>query len=338
MKDLKFICAQPDDAYYTWQVHLWIESLRQIGHSDKAIVLIYIPDFREKNTKWQQIIDLYPETEFVFYKDVNKISRYFGVYIPVLRPYVLGRYFKEHPEMKDKAVMYCDSDVLFTDKFDISKFIDDEVNYLSDTNSYINASYFDSKVKDVLPAKLEEYKTRDILAETTKIVGITREIAEKHNLHSGGAQYLLKNIDHTFWEKVLGDCIMIRTHLMSVNRQFFKDESAGFQSWCADMWAVLWNLWLREQETLNIPELEFSWSSDPIEKVHRLGILHNAGITERQMPGYPAFYKGVYHTGKDPFQDTHLDTVFSSEEARKKGTHYYVTKMIELKNKYNLNY
>ena len=50
MKDLRFICVQPDDTYFTWQVHLWLESLKEIGHSDKAIVLIYIPTNRAKNT------------------------------------------------------------------------------------------------------------------------------------------------------------------------------------------------------------------------------------------------------------------------------------------------
>jgi hypothetical protein len=40
--------------------------------------------------------------------------------------------------------------------------LDDDVNYLSDTNSYINAKYFDSKVNQVLPEKLEEYKNRDV--------------------------------------------------------------------------------------------------------------------------------------------------------------------------------
>ena len=38
MKDLRFICAQPDDTYYTWQVQLWLESLKEIGEIDKAIV------------------------------------------------------------------------------------------------------------------------------------------------------------------------------------------------------------------------------------------------------------------------------------------------------------
>lgn len=337
-KELKFICAQPDDVYYTWQVHLWIESLKQIGHSDKAIILVFTPDFRQKNDKWQKIVDLYPEAEFVFYKDEHKVSNLLPMYIPVLRPYCLMRYFNEHPDMINKAVFYCDSDIIFTEKFNVDDYLNDEVCYLSDTNSYINASYFDSKVNDVLPEKLEEYKTRDILSEVASLIGINREIAEKNNLHSGGAQYLLKNINGKFWEKVIGDCINIRRYLQNVNAKFFKDENTGFQSWCADMWAVLWNLWLREQETKNIKEMDFAWSSDFIEKLETTTILHNAGIVGKNANGYPAFYKGHYHSGENPFADMHIYEVFNSDESKKYCTHRYASKLIDLKNKYNLNY
>lgn len=338
MKELKFICAQPDDVYYTWQVHLWVESLKKLGHSNKAIVLVFTPSFREKSDKWQKIVNLYPETEFVFYKDEeNMVSGKLGVYIPVLRPYCLMRYFKDNPGMKDDAVFYCDSDIVFTEKFDISEFINDDVCYLSDTNSYINARYFDSKVKDVLPEKLEEYKTKDVLSETASIVGITREICEKNNDHSGGAQYLLKNIDYTFWERMIQDTLYIRIHLQNVNREFFQNENKGFQSWCADMWALLWQIWKRGQETKVVPELEFSWSSDSINKLNRTTILHNAGIVGDDM-GYPAFFKGKYHLGRDPFEDKHLYDVYENEQSKKYCTHYYVTQLIELKNKYKLNY
>jgi hypothetical protein len=339
MKDLKFICAQPDDAYYTWQVHLWLESLRKIGHSDKAIVLIFTPSFRPVSTKWQKIIDLYPESEFVFYKDEqNEVSQKLGIYIPVLRPFCLRNYFKEHPEMEKKAVFYCDSDVVFTDKLDVEKFLDDDVSYLSDTNSYINASYFDSKIRDVLPAKLEEYKTKDILSETCAIAGITREICEKNNLHSGGAQYLLKNIDWKFWDKMIQDTLYIRIHLMNINREFFESENKGFQSWCADMWALLWQLWERGQETKVVPEMEFSWSSDPISKLDRTAILHNAGVVADNMGTYKAFYKGKYHTGTDPLKDPHIYEVLDSEESKKFCTHHYVKQLVELKERYNLQY
>ena len=338
MKDLRFICVQPSDNYFVWQVHLWLESLKNIGHSDKATVLVFNPKGRPKNTKWQQIVNLYPEAEFVFYDDLHNINNLIRIYIPIIRPYCLMRYFKENPEMETKAVFYCDSDVIFTKEFNIDKFRDDDVCYLSNTNSYINASYFDSKIKDVLSNKLEEYKKRDILQETTALANINREIAEKNNMHSGGAQYFLKNVDSQFWEKVLGDCIQIRLHLQTVNKQFFENESKGFQSWCADMWAVLWNLWFNNLETKVVLEMDFAWATDPIQKLDKIGILHNAGIVSERGNGYPAFYKGKYNTGQDPLKDLYLQEVLNNEESKKYCTHYYLTKLFEIKQKYNINY
>jgi len=338
MKDLKFIQSCPDDNYYLWQVHTWLESLRNIGKSDRAISLIFTPDFREFNNKWKELEALYPESEFFYVKDVDKVSKLLGMYIPVLRPYCLMKYFNEHQEMVNKAVFYCDCDVVFTEQFNIDAYIDDDINYLSDTNSYINASYFDSKINDVKPDRLEEYKNIDVLAGATSLVGITREMAEKHNLHSGGAQYLLKNIGGSFWEKIMGDCLMIKTYLGNINKQFFENESRGFQSWCADMWAVLWNLWLREQETLVIPEMEFAWSSDNISKLSRVGILHNAGIVSNSQGEIPTFYKGFYHGNKNPFDDPHLNYVLNDERSKTLCNHYYLQQMFNVKNKYNLNY
>jgi hypothetical protein len=340
MNDFKFVCAQPDDAYYTWQVHLWLESLKELNLCNKAIVLVYIPGFRLPNKKWKEIEALYPEAEFAYYRDSeNEITKYLGIYIPVLRPWVLEKYWRDHPEMKDETVVYIDCDTYLTDKLKIDHLIEDDINYLSDTNSYINAKYFDSKLKDVLPAKLEDYKKIDVLGDLAKVIGISREIAEANNEHSGGAQYILKNIDADFWADVKKDCITIRSYLMAINKQYFESENKGFQSWCADMWAVLWNLWKRERTTRNAKELEFSWASDPIEKVYRLGIFHNAGITTDNMGGTPCFYKGKYHQGRDPFTDIEqLTLVHDDARSKKMGTWFYTDKLLKLKAKYNVNY
>ena len=338
MKDLKYVCVQPDDQYYTWQVHMWLESLKNRGEVDKAVVLIFTPKDREVNKKWKQVTDLYPEAEFHFYKDEHDVSQLLGIYIPVLRPYTLWRHWKEHPELSDKAIFYCDSDVLFTEAFDVQKYIDDDVCYLSDTQSYIGASYFDSKVRDVLPDKLEEYKTRDILAEIGSVVGISREEAEQKDKDSGGAQYLLKNIDAAFWNKVMNDCILIRSYLQRINKEFFENENKGFQSWCADMWAVLWNLWVREKEVKVIDEMGFSWAPDPLEKLKTHPIFHNAGIVATQMDGYACFYKGKYHNNGDPTKDPHLEVVLNDEKSQKRCTWFYANELKKLSNKYNLNY
>ena len=339
MKDLKFICAQPDDTYYTWQVHMWLESLKEIGQIHNAIVLVYTPQKRLFNDKWDQITKLYPEAEFNFYKDEQgDLSNLIGIYIPVLRPWLLWKYWSDRPEMSEHAVFYCDSDILWTDKFNIDEYIQDDVCYLSDTNSYINAQYFDSKVHQVLPEKLEEYKARDVLSEIGSVIGISRQLAEDNNENSGGAQYLIKSVDVSFWSKVMNDCILIRTYLQKINREFFKDENAGYQSWCADMWSVLWNLWVKDQETKVIPEMGFAWGPDPLTKLETHPIYHNAGIVATEQGGYTCFYKGKYHSGTNPMTDPHLDVVLNNEKSMKHCTGYYAKKLNELKIKYNLIY
>ena len=347
MKDLNFICCQPDDSYYTWQVHLWLENLKTLGYVEKAIVLIYVPKDRKYNSKWDKIISLYPEAEFVVYEDEHNVSSKLGIYIPVLRPYMLWRYFSENPDMQNKAILYYDCDVLLTEKFDISNFIEDDVCYLSDTKSYINATYFDSKIKDVKPDKLEEYKKRDVLNEISGVVGINRQICELNNDNSGGAQYLLKNINADFWKKVMDDCINIRINFMAINKQFFESENKGYQGWCADMWAVLYNLWLNKKETRIIPEMDFAWATDPIEKLKKCTIFHNAGVSvsidrikneKGEMIERPYFYKGKYIGGQDPIKDPHLEKVLTSTESQKLCTWWYADKLKELYNKYKINY
>jgi hypothetical protein len=339
-KELKFVTIFMDDAYFTWQCHMWLESLREIGMSDKAIVLIFTPKFRQQNkTKFQQIIDLYPEVECNWYKDEEGIvSSKIGTYIPIIRPWTAMKYWQDHPEMKDKAVLYCDSDILFTKNFNIDHLLDDDIIYCSDTNSYINATYFDSKIKDVLPEKLEEYKTIDVLDTASRMAGINRQICEKNNMHSGGTQYLFKNIDVDYWRVVYETIIPTLQYLRGINRQYFASESKGYQSWTIDMWLVLWELWRRGQETKVVKELDFCWVHDQISKLDKMGIYHNAGATNEGTDDFPIFYKGKYHQGSNPMVDPHLDKILNNEKSMKHCTGYYVKKMDELRNKYKLVY
>ena len=177
-----------------------------------------------------------------------------------------------------------------------------------------------------------------MLSEIGSVIGISRQLAEDNNENSGGAQYLLKNVDVSFWSKVMNDCILIRTYLQKINREFFKDENAGYQSWCADMWSVLWNLWVKDQETKVIPEMGFAWGPDPVTKLETHPIYHNAGIVATEQGGYPCFYKGKYHSGTNPMTDPHLDVVLNNEKSMKHCTGYYAKKLNELKIKYNLIY
>jgi len=339
-KDLKFITACPDDTYYTWQVHLWLESLKKIGKSKDAIILLFVPYGRAHNPKWGKIADLYPEAEFNVYQDTNdEIStKYINIYIPILRPYVMHKYFLENPKMSEKAIFYCDSDILFSSDFNVDAFKDDDINYLSDTNSYINITYFDGKWKDAIPSKQEEFKSLDVISMLGSLIGIDRSVAEKYKDHSGGAQYLLKNVNAAYWFKVMKDCIIIRKYLQKLNNDFFENESKGYQSWCSDMWAVLWNLWYLKQETKVIPEMGFAWATDLVEKLKTHPILHNAGITNNVMGNLIAFYKGEYHKGSDPTVDPHLEEILANDNSKKYCTWLYAKELKTLKEKYNLNY
>ncbi len=89
-----------------------------------------------------------------------------------------------------------------------------------------------------------------------------------------------------------------------------------------------------------VPEMEFAWSSDNIEKLDKpnIGILHNAGIVGKLQGDIPVFHKGDYHKGDNPFNDPHLYEVYNNEKSKTLCNWYYVSKLIELKNKYMRDY
>lgn len=332
------VVANPDDSYFVWQCHLYVESCLEAGFEAEQIhILLYKPTWREANPKWDMLRELYPTLNIFLYEDKG-VQGYLSVYIPVLRPHILWQHFNRFPELKEKTIIYTDCDILWIKGLDITKFFDDNTNYISEASSYLNHSYLRGKEKDVLHEKAEEFSQIDVVKHLCAIVGISEDVLIKNNNNTGGVQYILKNIDAAFWKKVEEDVIAIRVYLLEVNRLYFKDENSGYQSWCSDLFAVLWNLWLRDQETKVIPELNFAWSTDPIERLDTTTILHNAGIVSEIGNGYPAFYKGKYHHGSNPMEDPYLDVILNNKESQKYCTWFYAKKLKELSHKYNLVY
>lgn len=332
------ITAQPDDQYFIWQNHLYIEScLKQGFNQDQIHILLYKPKNRQFNNNWNKLKEIYPDISIFLYEDKG-VQQFLGVYIPILRPHILWQHFEVYPELNDKTIIYTDSDILWLDSLNIDHLLLDNINYVSDASSYLNYSYFENKYKQVFPEKLEEAKSVDFLKEVCNIVGIDKKIVIDNNNNTGGVQYILKNIDADFWKKVETDVLKIRLYLQQVNKIYFKNENDGIQSWCADLWAVQFNLWYRNLETKVVKELDFAWATEPIEKLNSCTIYHNAGVTGKYMNDIPYFYKGAYHTGQNPLLDEHLETVINNEQSKKYCTWYYTNKLLELKNKYNINY
>jgi hypothetical protein len=98
-----------------------------------------------------------------------------------------------------------------------------------------------------------------------------------------------EELSHRFWEKVYIDCESL---YLNVNKMIADDKpSHAIQIWCADMWAVLWNLWFFDREVKVSPKLHFSWATSNIQDWTNNPIYHNAGVTGDNMK---MFYKGGY--------------------------------------------
>ncbi len=101
------------------------------------------------------------------------------------------------------------------------------------------------------------------------------------NSNSGGAQYIMKNVNWKYWEYVEQDSENLFKEITELNTQK-KAADPNYhelQIWCADMWAVLWNGWLAGNETKVVPEMDFSWATDLSNRWDETTIYHNAGAT-----------------------------------------------------------
>ena len=332
------ITAQPDDFYFLWQNHLYIESCLERGFTEDQIhILLYKPTNRTPNTNWDKLKEIYPKLNIFLYEDKG-VQQHLSTYIPVIRPHILWQHFKKFPELQDRTIIYTDSDILWTEHLDIEKYFKDDINYISNASSYLNYDYLLNKINDALPEKKEDLIQLDYIQGMCNIVGISKETVQNNKHNTGGVQYILKNIDADFWKKVEEDVLKIRKYLLNINKQFFKDEISGIQSWCSDLWSVLWNLWKLEKKVKVVSELDFAWATEPIEKLNSCTIYHNAGVTGKYMNDVPYFYKGAYHKGQNPLLDEHLEIVINNEQSKKHCTWYYANKLLELKDKYNITY
>lgn len=275
-RELVFISAQPDDIYYSWQTEIFIENIRSLGYEQEIQVLLFVPKDRPLNKRYYNLSKRYKDqnVKFFWYMDeeVNKD------YIPLLRLQILEKHFQRFPELEKKAIFYHDSDIIFTNKWDIDKFKDDNVNYFSDTSHYLDIEYFKEQSK-LLPEGIQ-YDYKRVFSELLGEVNISENLATKPYQTYGGAQYILKNIDHTFWRDVKEDALKIRLFFKNniIPTYFSGDKRAFNNGWCADMWALLFNLWKRKRRTFTPKELNFSFAEYPIELA--CNIHHETGVTE----------------------------------------------------------
>jgi hypothetical protein len=171
-------------------------------------------------------------------------------------------FLEEYPENKNETYFYTDPDVIFTKKFKMNDLEKNNTWYVSDTKSYLNSKYIESKGVE-------------LLSEMCNIVGIDKNIVIDNDENAGGAQIIFKNTDYHFWDKVEKDSEKLFEHMINTSNKYNPEHP--IQAWTAEMWSTLWNAWLFKHETKIIKKLNFSWATDLINKWGDNNIYHNAG-------------------------------------------------------------
>lgn len=311
---MKFLSAQPDSDYYIWQLQVQMHNFKKFGIENKSIILLgYNPKIGINPNAI--IFKENTEARVIFMEDNRDLSQ--KLYLPSIRPHLIKQLYKTWPDLlKNKSLLYHDSDILFSEIPDFKDLVNQRKIFVSDTKSYIGASYI-----------LE--KGDGLLKEMCDIVGINPNIVIKNDNTSGGAQYLFTsnfNLSYDFWNKVENDSNNLYKLMLVTSTKYCPE--APIQSWTADMWALLWNMWLMGLDTEIIDELSFCWATSPIDQLDTNNIYHNAGVEAKDRQ--TLFYKGDY-INKTPFNIdlSYVSNAFCSS--------FYVKEIIETVNSLKLN-
>jgi hypothetical protein len=158
--------------------------------------------------------------------------------------------------------------------------INDNNWYGSDCRWYLDYDYILSKGEDILD-------------KMCSIIGLEKEVVKEYELNTMGAQYIMKNVNHHFWEKVEKDSEILFKEITEMSKKK-KEQNPTYhelQIWCADMWALLWNAWSNGIRTRVVGNLGFSWATSTKEDWDRYNIFHNAGVINDTSG---LFYKANY--------------------------------------------
>ena len=271
----KFICAQPANTYYLWQIEVMINNFIKHGvkPSDMHILLSVQG---ERGCGWDILVNHYKDVQFFFYNDTRSDLSY----IPAIYFNLMKQHLAAHPELQDEVLFTHDSDIVFTKKPDLDFLFHTKKWYVADTHSYLDYSYIQSKSDETYQKMCE-------------IVGIDPLIPKIMGRNIGGAQYIVTNTTSEFWDKVERDSISLYKYFCEIEPHYVKKHDGDYpiQKWTAGMWSYMWNGWLAGNDINVERKLGFAWSTDSVKNIDNHFILHNAGVTNSDTG---LFFKGAY--------------------------------------------
>lgn len=284
MDNILFVTAQPDVPYFHWQVKLYTHNFIEKGVNPNNIHVIFSTLGNNKLSQGAEDLKNIG-INIHSYKDERVNKRY----IPSIKPFLVYKWLEQYPE-NGKCFFLHDADIIFRELPDFKKMLSDDICYLSDTIGYIGYDY----IMDCCRRYESQHPTSEkgqLLKEMADTIGISVNLIKENQKNSGGGQYIIKNTDHKLWEKIYLDSFTLYNNMLLYQKKF-PINSGQIQFWTAEMWSVLWNIWLSGFKTKVVDELGFSWATDNIEKYEKYPILHMAGVTDNLKK--TKFYKGDF--------------------------------------------
>ena len=316
MKDIVFVTAQPDVPYFHWQVKLYTHNFIEKGIDPKNIHVIFSTIGKSQlsqgaNNLKEIGINIHN------YKDERVNKRY----IPSIKPFLLYKWLEQYPQY-GKCFFLHDADIIFRELPDFQKMLNDDICYLSDTIGYIGHDYIMDCCRRY-ESQHQDLEKGQLLKEMAETIKIDVDLIKENQENSGGGQYIVKNTDYKIWEKIYLDSFTLYNNMLIFQRKF-PINPGQIQFWTAEMWSVLWNLWLNNNKTKVVDELGFSWATDNIEKYEKYPILHMAGVTDDLKK--TKFYKGDF-INVDPIKKLIEDPTYFNYVDTKSSTIKYIEVM-----------
>ena len=316
MKDIVFVTAQPDVPYFHWQVKLYTHNFIEKGIDPNSIHVIFSTLGNNKLSQGAEDLKKIG-INIHSYKDERVNKRY----IPSIKPFLLYKWLEQYPQY-GKCFFLHDADIIFRELPDFEKMINDDICYLSDTIGYIGYDY----IMDCCRRYESQHPTSEkgqLLKEMADTIGISVDLIKENQKNSGGGQYIIKNTDYKLWEKIYLDSFTLYNNMLIYQRKF-PINPGQIQFWTAEMWSVLWNLWLHNFKTKVVNELSFSWATDNVDVYKKHPILHMAGVTDDLKK--TKFYKGDF-INVDPIKKLIEDPTYFDYVDSKSSTIKYIEVM-----------
>jgi hypothetical protein len=268
---VKLILAQPSTLRFQWELEVLLTNIRQF--TDMEVVLLFSKPHEYNPLVPRYLVDKYPGVRAFVYDD-NRSDK---SYIPSIRPYLWWQYLKADPEREQETYFYIDSDIIFREWIDFATLDFGPKKWIgSDCNNYINYDYL--RQVENGPA---------IIQRMAQYCNITPQ--QMIGVAGLGAHLIINQPSAEMWRLAY-----LRSNTIW---HYFDGVKSNIQKWTAEMWAQLWTMVEFGITTETPKELDFAFSTDPIEKWDRIKILHNSGVMEA---GKGMFFKGGYQD-KVPF-------------------------------------